>query len=37
MVAATTIVCMSFIFVAGTCASASICIACEILIAKTLN
>ena len=37
MVAATTVVCVSCIPVAGTCASASMCVACGILIAKTLG
>ena len=35
MVAASTVVCVSCIPVAGTCASASMCVACGILIAKT--
>ena len=37
MVAATTVVCVSCIPVAGMCASASMCVACGILIAKTLG
>ena len=37
MVAATTVVCVSCIPVAGTCASASMCVACGILISKTSN
>ena len=37
MVAATTVVCVSCIPVAGACASASMCVACRIMIAKTLG
>lgn len=37
MAAATTVVCLSCIPIAGTCASASMCVACGILIAKTLG
>lgn len=37
MVAATTVVCISCIPVAGACSSASICLACGIMIAKTLG
>lgn len=37
MTAATAVVCISCIPVAGTCASASMCVACGILIAKTLG
>lgn len=37
MVAATTVVCVSCIPVAGVCASASMCVACGIMIAKTLG
>lgn len=37
MVAATTVVCVSCIPVVGVCASASMCVACGIMIAKTLG
>ena len=37
MAAATTVVFVSCIPVAGTCASASMCVACGIMIAKTLG
>lgn len=37
MVAATTVVCVSCIPAAGVCASASMCVACGIMIAKTLG
>lgn len=37
MVAATTVVCVSCIPAAGACASASMCVACGIMIAKTLG